>query len=110
MAYTPGVATTTTVNALKAGFLSNITAKSAGYTAAAGDFVMATTTSASFVVGGPVGAAAGNVVAIKKVTSDANTVTFTPASGTVDGAASAVISVFEAELMFTFDGTNWQVS
>lgn len=109
MAYTPGAATGAAINALKSGYLSNITAKSAAYTAVAGDFVMATTT-ASFVVTGPAAPAAGAVVGIKKVSSDANTVTFTPASGTVDGAATFVVSTFEQENTFTYDGANWQVS
>lgn len=109
MAYTPGSATTATVTALKAGFLSNITAKTAAYTAAAGDYVMASTGTASFVVTSPA-LAAGIVVGVKKVTADANTVTFTPAAGTVDGATTFVINTFDAEYTFTCDGTNWQVS
>lgn len=109
MAYTPGSATTATVTALRAGFLSNITAKNAAYTAAAGDYVMASTNTAAFVVTSPA-LAAGIVVGVKKVTSDANAVTFTPASGTVDGAANFPITAFDAEYTFTCDGTTWQVS
>lgn len=46
-------------------------------------------------------------VSIKKIDASANTVTIAPASGTIDGAATQVLSAQYSKLRITSDGTNY---
>lgn len=54
---------------------------------------------------------AKTIVVVKDGKGDAaaNNITVTPAVGTVDGAANAVINANYGRLWFVFDGTNWSI-
>jgi hypothetical protein len=49
----------------------------------------------------------GNRYEIKKIDSSANTVTITPTSRTIDGAATATITTQYESITIVSDGTNW---
>jgi hypothetical protein len=51
----------------------------------------------------------GSIVFVKKIDASANTVTITPATGTIDGAANYVLAAQNNAAIFTFDGANWWV-
>ena len=84
----------------------NVVSKSTTYTAASGDFVLANATSAAFTVTSPA-ATTGGIVSVKKTDSSTNSVTFSPASGTVDGASTFVLTNQYDAFRFVSDGTNW---
>jgi hypothetical protein len=50
---------------------------------------------------------AGQMITIKKICPSANTVTITPPSGTIDGAASKVLTVQYQSITVVCDGTNY---
>jgi hypothetical protein len=91
-----------------AGPSGNVTvvAKSAAYTAVSGNLVLCTTTSASFAVTLPA-PVLDATVSVKKVSSDANTVTITPASGLVEESSTLVITTIGDCADLVCDGTNW---
>jgi len=51
----------------------------------------------------------GRIWCVKKVDSSGNTVTITPASGTIDGTATKVLSVQYQSRIFISDGTNYHI-
>lgn len=55
---------------------------------------------------------AGRVFAVKDGKGDAgaNNITVTPAAGTIDGAATYVISTNYGKAEFTYNGTEWSVT
>ena len=76
------------------------------YTALAGDIVLATAGAGGFTVTLP--AVSRNAqVFVKKVDSGAGTITVSPASGTIDGAASLALVVQYDAALLVCDGTNW---
>jgi hypothetical protein len=75
--------------------------------AAADSGVLADATSAGFTVTLPVTPTAGQTYFVKKIDSTANVVTIVGSSGTIDGAASATISVQYQSMSFVFDSANW---
>lgn len=86
------------------------TTKTAAYTAAAGDYVLANATSAAFTVTLPASPTTGTVVGVKKTDSSANLVTVVGSgSTTIDGDASCTLNAFDAAGTFAFDGSNWQI-
>lgn len=89
-------------------FAPVVRAKSGAYTAQNGDAVLADATAGAFAVTSPP-ATAGAQVRVKKVDASGNAVTFTPASGTVDGAAGYALATQYQRASFISDGTNWWV-
>lgn len=85
-----------------------VVSKTGNYTAASGDIVLANATSGAFAVTSPA-ATSNAVVTVKKTDSSTNAVTFSPASGTVDGAASFVLTNQYDAVVFRCDGTNWWI-
>lgn len=83
------------------------TSKTSAYTAAYGDIVLADATSASFTVTLPTASSAQLPVTVKKIDASTNTVTVAPATGTIDGSATIVISTRYASYDLVSDGTNW---
>ncbi len=84
---------------------AKVVATAVAYTAKAHEVVLATAT-AAFAVTLP--AAAANIsVLVKKVDASANVVTITPASGTIDGAATATLTAQWQSKELISDGTNW---
>jgi hypothetical protein len=77
-------------------------------TASSGDIWEITTGSSAFAVTLPA-SSYGNRVIIKKVDSGAGAITITPASGTIDGAATLVLSSQNAAVELVADGTNWLI-
>lgn len=78
------------------------------YTALAGDIVLATAGAGGFTVTLP--AVSRNAqVQVKKVDSGAGTITVSPASGTIDGAASYALVVQYDSVTLVCDGTNWNI-
>jgi hypothetical protein len=76
------------------------------YTAAANETVLVTATAGNKVVNLPA-VASGAVVTVKKIDSSVNTVTMTPASGLIDGAATKVLSTQWAGFTVRSNGTDW---
>lgn len=85
------------------------TLKTSNYTAAYGEIVLADATSGALTIQLPTADETGREVRIKKIDSSSNTVTASPASGTIDGSATAPITVQWAALTLVSDGTNWYV-
>jgi hypothetical protein len=96
------IAGNTTVNALATGVQS--ASASAACNGAA--VVIADATSGSIVMTLPA-PLAGQTITIKKICPSANTVTITPISGTIDGAASKVLTVQYQSITVVCDGTNY---
>jgi len=76
----------------------------ANYTAVNRDIVLANAASGAITVTIPI--TAGTQVTVKKIDSSTNAVTVVPASGTIDGDASAVITGQDTSAVFIGDGTN----
>ena len=76
------------------------------YTALAGDIVLATAGAGGFTVTLPPVTKNAQVF-VKKVDAGAGTITISPASGTIDGAASAALINQYDEVLLVADGTNW---
>ncbi len=92
------------------GSTTTIVSKTAAYTAAVNDFVLANASSGTFTVTLPATPATGSTVTVKKVDSSINVVTVAPGAGaTIDGDTSCVLTVYEAAASFMYDGTNWQI-
>lgn len=51
----------------------------------------------------------GRIYAVKKISNNGNTITFTPASGTIETAATYVMSAYLGTRIVYNDGTNWWV-
>lgn len=86
------------------------TTKTAAYTAAAGEYVLANATSVAFTVTLPASPSMGTVVGVKKVDSSASLITVVGSNATtIDGDTSCTLNAFDAGGIFVFDGANWQV-
>lgn len=85
------------------------TSKTAAYTAAAGDFVLADATTAGFTVTLPASPTVGQRVAVKKTDATANVMTVVATAKTIDGDPNATIVAEGAGATFVYDGTNWQI-
>lgn len=81
-------------------------AKTGNYTAVSGDVVICDATGGAFTITLPA-VAVGAFVTVKKKDSSANAITVSPASGTIDGAVSQLISTQYVSLDFISDATNW---
>ena len=81
-------------------------AKTANYTATAGDFVIGNASSAAFTVTLPA-VSNGADVSVKKVDSSVNGILIQPASGQIDGSASVVVNTQWQSKDFFSDGTTW---
>ena len=81
-------------------------APTATYTAIAGDIVLATAGAGGFTVTLPAVTKNAQVL-VKKVDSGAGTITVSPASGTIDGAASLALVVQYDLCLLVANGTNW---
>lgn len=100
----PGVGVTTPQQ-----LLFNAVHKTAAYTAAINDVVLADATAAAFTVTLPA-ATVGAVVRVKKVDASVNAVTVAGAGGaTVDGAANTALAAQWNHVTLVSDGTNWFV-
>ena len=88
------------------GRAATVQSKTANYVATSGDLVLMDASGGNRTVTLPA-VASGAVCTAKKTDSSANTVTVSPASGTIDGAASKVISTQYESYDFVSDGTNW---
>ena len=88
------------------GRAGTVVTKTTTYTAASGELVLASASGGAFTVTLPA-VAAGAVCTVKKTDSSANAVTVSPASGTIDGAATQQVTVQYESLDFISDGTNW---
>ena len=73
--------------------------------------VIAKTTPAATAVTLPISPVLGETVVIKDGLGDAytNNITISPAVGTIDGAASAVINTDHSALSFFYDGVEWLI-
>ena len=86
----------------------NLKQKTTTYAALASDYVQADGTSGAFAVTVPV--AVGGMFVVQKIDStEANTITITPASGTINGAATLAINDQYQGYMLYGDGTNLNV-
>ncbi len=88
----------------------NVTNKTADYTAAANDFVLADATGGAIVVTLPTAPNINTVVAVKKTDTTTSLVSVL-AGGTarIDGDTSAGLYIQGATIKCQYDGTNWQV-
>jgi hypothetical protein len=86
-----------------------VVSASTTYTAAANDLVLCNTGTASFTVTLP-SPVVDTTVSVKKVSSDANVVTVSPASGLVDGASTLTISSFGSCVDLAADGSGWWIT
>lgn len=82
--------------------------KTTTYTAVAGDIVLASASGGAWALTLPA-VASGAWVTVKKTDSSANAITVTPASGTIDGAATYVIDTQYVSRDFVSNGTDWLV-
>ena len=85
-----------------------VTSKTANYTAADREIVLANATGGAFTVTLPA-ATSGALVTVKKTDGSAYGVAVAPASGTIDGAGSLLISAQYDSYDVVSDGTNWFV-
>lgn len=94
------------------GLPSTVVAKTAAYTAAAGEFVEANAASAGFTVTLPSNPSTGALVAVKKVDATSNTVTVAPAGGgSIDGDTTATTQTKMAGAIFEHVGSNvWHIA
>lgn len=94
-----------------AGLPATVVNRTTAYTAAAGEFVQADVTTASFTVTLPAAPTVGALVAVKKVDASANTLTIVAsASGTIDGDPSATTTTKMAGAIFEHVGSNvWRI-
>jgi hypothetical protein len=83
----------------------NVVTKTAAYTAAAGDAVMANATSGAFTITLPAATTAGQRVLVKKTDASANAVTV---AGTIDGTTNASLAYQNQSIELISDGTAWQ--
>ena len=92
------------------GFVQSTVSKSSGspYTATATDYVILVTITPYTVTLPTSGIATGQIYIIK-ATAASPTVTISPASGTIDGSASATISAQYGFKQVQFDGTNYWI-
>lgn len=96
------------VPAVISGF--TFTTKTAAYTAAASEYVLANASSAAFTVTLPVSPSTGTVVGVKKTDSSANVVTVVGSGATtIDKDANCTLNAFDAAGVFVYDGSNWQI-
>ena len=98
----PTLSGITTVNGLATG-VQSVSASSACNGAVV---VIADAIAGSIVITLPT-PLAGQMITIKKICPSANTVTITPPSGTIDGAASKVLYVQHQSITVVCDGTNY---
>lgn len=95
------------------GLPQNVVTKTTAYTAASGDFVEADCTTAGFTVTLPAAPTVGALVAVKKVSNDANTLTIVPGGtgGNIDGDPNATTSTLMAGAVFEHVGSNvWRIA
>lgn len=86
----------------------NLKQKTTTYAALPSDYVQADGTSGAFAVTVPI--TVGTTVVVQKIDStEANTITITPASGTINGAATLAINDQYQGYMLYGDGTNLNV-
>ena len=85
-----------------------MTAQSTTYAANPGDIVLATAGAGGFTVTLPA-STINNQVTVKKVDNGAGTITISPTSGTIDGAATKSIVVQYTSQTYVADGTNWNI-
>jgi len=101
-AYVPAASSTT----------MNVVLKTAAYLAAAGDFVECDTSLGGFTVTLPASATnKGKTIIIKKISSDANTLTIAcSGSDTLDGNATSPVNIPQTAVESTADGIiSWRV-
>jgi Zn-dependent alcohol dehydrogenase len=96
------------IESLSSGGWTVTASKTGNYTAAANEFVPCDASGGAFTVTLPA-ATSGRVVTVKKTDSSTNGVSVAPASGTIDGAATATVYPQYASLEFIADGTNWHI-
>lgn len=92
------------------GGLTPSAVKTAAYTPAVGELVLANAAGGGFTVTLPSTTTAGTTVGVKKVDSSANAVTVVGSGGsTIDGDTTATLNAQNAAARFVNDGTNWQI-
>lgn len=84
----------------------HVTPQSTTYSAVASDIVLCTAGAGGFTVTLPA-STINNQVIVKKVDAGAGTITVTPTSGTIDGAATDTITTRYVSNTYVADGTNW---
>lgn len=88
----------------------NVVTKTANYTAAANDFVLADATSGAITITLPNAPVINTVVAVKKTDNTTSAVSIVPGgTANLNGDTSAVLAVTGAAATFQYDGTNWQL-
>lgn len=85
---------------------TRVTARSTTYTALASDIVLCTAGAGGFTVTLPASTINSQVI-VKKVDAGAGTITISPTSGTIDGAATDTITTRYVSNTYVADGTNW---
>lgn len=105
-----GLGTTLTRLVLRGGLLVGRRAFTAPATAGAGDFWLEKTAAGAIPVQLPGAAPAGTIYFVGDGQGDAaaTPITVTPASGTVNGAASIDVDTTRGLRVFVSDGTNWR--
>lgn len=88
------------------GRAGTVVSKTTTYTAASGELVLADASGGAFTVTLPA-VASGATCTVKKTDSSINAVTVSPASGTIDGAATVRLTAQNASFDLMSDGTNW---
>lgn len=80
-------------------------------TATISDYTILVNNSGAATINLPASATAtGTVLNIKKLSAVSNDVTITPASGTIDGAATKVLTLTNSSVTIQCNGTNWYIT
>jgi hypothetical protein len=84
-----------------------VVAKAALYTASNMDCVLCTAATATYVITTPA-STLDNTIVVKNQPASTHNVTVTPASGTIEGAATASVPPGNS-ITCVADGTNWEI-
>lgn len=88
----------------------NVNLITGSYTVGFSEKIINVNNSGNIVINLPLAAAQqGRTIVIKKISNNANTITLTPASGTIETAATLVMSTYLGTRVIYNDGTNWWV-
>lgn len=85
----------------------NVVTKTADYTASINDIVLCDTTSAFTVTLPDASLNSNKTIYVKKISSDANTLTVNTLGGNIDGDLNKTTTTQYLSLQFVSDGTNW---
>lgn len=100
----------TQINSAADGFVARVTTQTAAYTVQGSDQIVLINNSGNIVVTLPKPSDTLNkIFTVKKISNNGNTVTITPASGNIDGAATKVITTYLVSHEIASDGANYWI-